>query len=105
MLGIEVPILAAPMGFISGPALGAVVRRLPALASSRSARTLLLYAERDSSPAVSNAQAFGVNVLLSGPHLAFSVEATVDVCLEERVPVLSTFWGDPTPSRGRLQLV
>jgi len=38
-----------------------------------------------------------VNVLLSGPHLPFSVDAIVDVCVEERVPVLSTFWGDPTP--------
>src|SRR5262249_15427172 len=39
----------------------------------------------------------GVNVLLSGPHLPFPADAIVDVCLEERVPVLSTFWGDPTP--------
>ena len=26
-----------------------------------------------------------------------AVEAIANVCLEERVPVLSTFWGDPTP--------
>ena len=35
---------------------------------------------------------FGVNLLLH-----FPVEDHVAVCLEERVPVLSFFWGDPTP--------
>lgn len=40
---------------------------------------------------------FGVNVLLSGPDLPFPIKAVVEVCLEERVPVLSTFWGDPAP--------
>jgi NAD(P)H-dependent flavin oxidoreductase YrpB (nitropropane dioxygenase family) len=35
---------------------------------------------------------FGVNLLLH-----FPVEDQVAVCLEERVPVLSLFWGDPSP--------
>src|SRR5262245_51292138 len=35
---------------------------------------------------------FGVNLVLH-----FLVEDHVAVCLEERVPVLSFFWGDPTP--------
>jgi NAD(P)H-dependent flavin oxidoreductase YrpB (nitropropane dioxygenase family) len=39
---------------------------------------------------------FGVNLLLD-----FSVEDQVAICLEERVPVLSLFWGDPTPYVGR----
>src|SRR4029077_12227335 len=38
------------------------------------------------------AKPFGVNLLLH-----FPVEDQVAVCLEERVPVLSLFWGDPTP--------
>jgi NAD(P)H-dependent flavin oxidoreductase YrpB (nitropropane dioxygenase family) len=37
-----------------------------------------------------------VNVLLH-----FPVEDQVAICLEERVPVLSFFWGDPTPYVGR----
>jgi NAD(P)H-dependent flavin oxidoreductase YrpB (nitropropane dioxygenase family) len=37
-------------------------------------------------------QPFGVNLLLH-----FPVEELVAVCLEERVPVLSFFWGDPAP--------
>src|SRR5262249_24721262 len=38
------------------------------------------------------AKPFGVNLLLH-----FPVEDQVAVCLDERVPVLSLFWGDPTP--------
>jgi NAD(P)H-dependent flavin oxidoreductase YrpB (nitropropane dioxygenase family) len=40
---------------------------------------------------------FGVNVLLQGPHLPFSEADFVFACIEERVPVLSFFWGDPSP--------
>ena len=40
---------------------------------------------------------FGVNVLLEGPHLPLPDAAFVDVCVDERVPVLSLFWGDPGP--------
>lgn len=36
---------------------------------------------------------FGVNVLLQGPLLPLPDSAFVDVCLDERVPVLSFFWG------------
>src|SRR5262249_19386253 len=39
---------------------------------------------------------FGVNLVLH-----FPVEDQVAVCLEERVPVLSFFWGDPTRYVGR----
>jgi nitronate monooxygenase len=42
------------------------------------------------------AKPFGVNLLLH-----FPVEDQVAICLEERVPVLSLFWGDPTPYVGR----
>lgn len=40
---------------------------------------------------------FGVNVLLQGPHLPLPEATLVDVCIEDRIPVLSFFWGDPTP--------
>jgi NAD(P)H-dependent flavin oxidoreductase YrpB (nitropropane dioxygenase family) len=40
---------------------------------------------------------FGVNVLLQGPRLPLPEAAYVDACIEERIPVLSFFWGDPTP--------
>src|SRR5262249_49630917 len=41
---------------------------------------------------------FGVNLILH-----FPVEEQVAVCLEERVPVLSLFWGDPAPYVGCAQ--
>jgi NAD(P)H-dependent flavin oxidoreductase YrpB (nitropropane dioxygenase family) len=40
---------------------------------------------------------FGVNVLIGGPHLPFPEDACVDACIVDQVPVLSFFWGDPTP--------
>src|SRR5262249_58391060 len=46
------------------------------------------------------AKPFGVNLLLH-----FPVEDQVAVCLDERVPILSLFWGDPTPYVGRAHAV
>src|SRR5262249_61151850 len=43
------------------------------------------------------ARPFGGNVLLSGVRLPVPQEDVVAVCIEERVPVLSFFWGDPSP--------
>ena len=40
---------------------------------------------------------FGVNVILGDLHLPLPIGAYVEACMEERVPVLSFFWGDPTP--------
>lgn len=43
---------------------------------------------------------FGVNVIIAGmafPEAAPTVEGRIAVCLEERVPVLVLFWGDPAP--------
>ena len=40
---------------------------------------------------------FGVNVILEGLHLPLPASTFVDACIAERVPVLSFFWGDPTP--------
>ena len=48
---------------------------------------------------------FGVNVILSGPTLPLPEETYVDVCIEERVPVLSFFWGDPTPYVARAHAI
>ena len=37
-------------------------------------------------------RAFGVNLILQ-----FPIEDQLTICVEERVPVLSLFWGDPAP--------
>src|SRR5262245_30074361 len=98
LLGIEHPIVAAPMGpDITGPELVAAVSNAGGLG--------ILEAQFCPPPVFSEqmlrlreltANPFGVNLLLH-----FPVEEQVVVCLEERVPALSFFWGDPTRYVGR----
>ena len=98
LLGIEYPIIAAPMGpDLTGPDLVAAVSNAGGLG--------ILQAQFCSPPVFRQeirrvravtARPFGVNLLLH-----FPVEDQVAICLEERVPVLSLFWGDPTPYVGR----
>src|SRR6516165_3913835 len=98
LLGIEHPIIAAPMGpDLTGPELVAAVSNAGGLG--------ILQAQFCSPPVFREeirrvraltARPFGVNLLLH-----FPVEDQVAVCLDERVPVLSLFWGDPTPYVGR----
>src|SRR5499427_7750243 len=94
MLGIEYPIVAAPMGpDLTGPEMVAAVSNaggLGILQAQFSAPPLLR--EEIRRVRVLTDKPFGVNLLLH-----FPVEDHVAVCLEERVPVLSFFWGDPTP--------
>jgi nitronate monooxygenase len=92
-LGIDVPILCAPMGFVTGPELAAAVSNaggLGILSFNRNPPEMLrqeIRRLRHLTP-----KPFGVNLLLPA-----GVEAHVAVCLEERVPLLSLFWGDPSP--------
>lgn len=98
LLGIELPIFAAPMGFITGPELAAAVSNAGGLGimSFSGNPPPVLREDIRRLRSLTN-KPFGVSVLLAGPHLPFPVETVVELCLEERVPVLSTFWGDPTP--------
>src|SRR6516162_3556109 len=97
LLGIEHPIIAAPMGpDLTGPDLMAV---------SNAGGLGILQAQLCPPPLFRQVirrvraltdRPFGVNLILH-----FPVEDHVAVCLDERVPVLSFFWGDPTPYVGR----
>jgi NAD(P)H-dependent flavin oxidoreductase YrpB (nitropropane dioxygenase family) len=92
-LGIEVPIIQAAMGGVSSPALAAAVSNaggLGMLALSWSDADAIRRQIRDTRARTD--PPFGVNLVLDWPE-----EARVAVCLEERVPVLSFFWGDPAP--------
>jgi NAD(P)H-dependent flavin oxidoreductase YrpB (nitropropane dioxygenase family) len=94
MLGIEYPIVAAPMGpDLTGPALVAAVSNAGGLGllQAQFCAPPLLRAEIQRVRALTD-KPFGVNLLLH-----FPIDDQVAVCLEERVPVLSLFWGDPTP--------
>jgi nitronate monooxygenase len=97
MLGIEHPIIAAPMGpDLTGPDLVAAVSNAGGLGilQSQLCPPPLFRQEIRRVRALTD-RPFGVNLILH-----FAVEDQVAVCLEERVPVLSFFWGDPTPYVG-----
>jgi NAD(P)H-dependent flavin oxidoreductase YrpB (nitropropane dioxygenase family) len=94
LLNIEAPVICAPMGpHITSLELAADVSNAGGLGiisfggypppilrqEIRRLRTL-------------TKKPFGVNLLLE-----FPVEEHVNVCVEERVPVISFFWGDPSP--------
>lgn len=97
-LGIEVPIVQAPIGSASTPELVAAVAEAGALGmlaltwvsvdeAVRRVRRVRELTDR----------AFGVNLVL-----AFPIDGLLDACLEERVPILSTFWGDPDAASDRI---
>jgi nitronate monooxygenase len=99
LLGIDVPILGAPMGpEISGLELTAAVSNAGGLGMiSFGGYPPAALKERIKKLRSLTSGPFGVNILLEGPHLPIPEAAFVDACIEERVPLLSFFWGDPTP--------
>ena len=98
LLGIEVPILGAPLGMIAGPELAAAVSNAGGLGiMSFNANPPPVLREEIRRLRQLTDQPFGVNVILDGPRLPFPAADVVNTCIEERVPLLSFFWGDPTP--------
>jgi NAD(P)H-dependent flavin oxidoreductase YrpB (nitropropane dioxygenase family) len=92
-LGIDVPIVQAAMGGVSSPALAAAVSNaggLGMLALSWSDEAAMRRQIRDTRSRTD--RPFGVNLVLDWPE-----EERVAVCLDEGVPVVSFFWGDPAP--------
>lgn len=90
-LGIEVPIVQAPMGGVGGPALAAAVSNaggLGMLALWRAEPETLRRQIRTTRSLTQ--KPFGVNL-----NLQFPQQERLDVCLEEGVPVISFFWRDP----------
>src|SRR5262249_57619499 len=92
LLGIEVPIIQAPMGGAVGPALAAAVSNAGALgmlvlwrADTEDMRRQIRETRAQTS------RPFGVNL-----NLEFPQEDRLAVCLEERVPVISFFWPNPS---------
>jgi len=97
-LGIEVPIVQAPIGSASTPELVAAVAEAGALGvlaltwvsvdeAVRRVRCVRELTDR----------AFGVNLVL-----AFPIAGLLDACLDEGVPIVSTFWGDPDAASDRI---
>ena len=94
LLGIEIPIICAPMGpSITSPELAAAVSNAGGLGIiSFGANPPDLLREQVRRLRDLTDRPFGVNFILHFPE-----EDAVAVCLEERVPVFSFFWGDPSP--------
>jgi len=92
LLGIEHPIVAAPMGpDLTGPEFVAAVSNAGGLGILQAqVRPPPVFRQEIRRGRALTAKPFGVNLLLH-----FPVEDQVAVCLEERVPGLSLFWGDP----------
>jgi len=94
LLGIEYPIIAAPMGpDLAGPELVAAVSNAGGLGilQAQLAPPPLFRQEIQRIRELTD-KPFGVNLILH-----FPADDQVAICVEERVPVLSFFWGDPTP--------
>lgn len=97
-LGIEAPIIQAPMGGASCPALAAAVSNAGGLGM-----LALSWAGADDTRAlIAQTRAltdrpFGVNLVLARPQ-----EERLAVCLAAGVSIVSLFWGDPAPFAERI---
>src|SRR4051812_39170830 len=91
-LGIEIPIIQAPMGGAVGPALASAVSNaggLGMLAPWRADITTVRRQIRETRALTS--RPFGVNLVLDFPQ-----EERLTACLDEGVPIISFFWRDPS---------
>jgi NAD(P)H-dependent flavin oxidoreductase YrpB (nitropropane dioxygenase family) len=97
-LGIDVPIVQAPVGSAASPELVAAVSGAGGLgmlaltwhSPAQARRTIRRTRELTTRP-------FGANLVLD-----FPVDDLLTVCLDEGVPIISTFWGDPAPVNARI---
>lgn len=91
LLGVEVPIVQAPIGSATTPALAAAVCEagglgtlaLTWMSAQEARRRVRMTRQLTDRP-------FAVNLVLD-----FPVDDVLAACLDERAPIVSTFWGDP----------
>jgi nitronate monooxygenase len=91
-LGIDVPIIQAPMGGAVGPPLAAAVSNAGGLGMLVLWRADIDTVRRQIREVRAlTSRPFGVNL-----NLDFPQEERLAVCLDERVPIISFFWRDPS---------
>jgi nitronate monooxygenase len=91
-LGIELPIIQAPMGGAVGPTLAAAVSNAGGLGMLVPWRADIDTVRRQiREMRALTSRPFGVNL-----NLEFPQQERLAACLEERVPVISFFWRDPS---------
>ncbi len=98
MLGIELPIIQAPIGEAAGPELAAAVSNAGALG------TLVLTGLGAGSAlaAIKRTRSLTKKPFIANFILDFDIEAELAVALDNRVPLISLFWGDPAPYAARI---
>src|SRR5579872_5687470 len=90
LLDIQLPIVQAPIGGISTPALVAAVSNsggLGLISATWRKPDMLRKLLRETRSLTS--RPFGVNLVL-----AFDIEERLEICLDEGVRIVSFFWGD-----------
>ena len=93
LLGIELPIIQAPIGNATCPALVAAVSNAGGLGMlSVTWRDVATIRQMIREIRQLTDRPFGINLVLHWPP-----EERLKACLEEGVPVVSFFWGDPSP--------
>jgi len=93
LVGIEVPIIQAPIGQVSSPKLVAAVSNAGGLGSlSGTWRTTEELRRLIQEIQSLTKKPFAVNLVLEWPQ-----HERLQVCAELGVPILSFFWGDPSP--------
>ncbi|MFI4973672.1 MAG: nitronate monooxygenase [Caulobacterales bacterium] len=98
-LGIEAPIIQAPMGGASCPALAAAVSNAGGVGMLALSWTGLDgVREQIRQTRALTDRPFGVNLVLDWPQ-----QERLAVCLEEGAPIISFFWGDPGPYAPRVK--
>jgi NAD(P)H-dependent flavin oxidoreductase YrpB (nitropropane dioxygenase family) len=98
LLGIDVPIIQAPIGSVVSPQLVASVGNAGALGmlASTWVDAARLRADINEVRAVGSGR-FGANFVLD-----FPVADNIAACLDEGVDIISTFWGDPAEAHQQI---
>src|SRR5512135_3628901 len=96
LFGLRYPIMQAPMGSVSSPELVAAVSNAGGMGMLAVAGLPpdLIRTQIRQVRALTD-KPFGINLLLPVYQ-----PGQAEVCLEERVPLLSLYWGDPAPYVG-----
>jgi NAD(P)H-dependent flavin oxidoreductase YrpB (nitropropane dioxygenase family) len=97
LLGIRHPVVQAPMGLITRAELAAAVANAGGLGIMSMVRMSPDFIrEQIRKTRVLTSRPFGINLIPAIAPMS-GIESQLEVCLEERVPVLSLFWCDATP--------
>ncbi len=93
LLGIDIPIVQAPMEGAVGPLLASAVSNAGGLG------TLAPWCQHEDSirQQIRLTKSFTSKPFAVNLNLVSSQQHRLEVCLEEEVPVISLFWGDPGP--------